>query len=155
MFQRHASTHLDSTKKVLKITKEMKGPPPPDPLDLENWYEALKEFTFATTFLPLSNSELELICNVHDKKNEISDLNGLKLRVAPLLGPDGAFVKLSTRSCKDWCLGKDRTTRIFKQEQENLALSHPLESDDVRDVIAIIRSMSFALRVSTGKPGNS
>ncbi len=76
-----------------------------DPLDLENWYHLIdRELTFETSFLSLSNEDLDNICNVHDNKMDVGKLSDLAARIEPLLGKNGSFVKLSTRSCKDWCL---------------------------------------------------
>ena len=121
----------------------------PDPLNFENWIVPLRGFTFPSVLLELSSEELELICDVHDKKRELAlltDALGPRLRDVIQTGT-GAFVKLSTRSCKDWALRGERTLRIFKEEQARLTEDETGGSDDVRDVIAIVRAMSFALRV--------
>jgi hypothetical protein len=121
-----------------------------DPHDLENWYDALREWTFETKFIALSSEELENICSVHDGKLDVSVLDGLKKTVAPFIGAsEGAFVRLSTRSSKDWALRQERTSRIFQEEKQKLKAEREWESEDVVDVIAIVRSMSFALRVSS------
>jgi hypothetical protein len=125
-------------------------PPDPrlaDPLDLENWYFRLKDFTFETFFVPLFCNELTLICNVHDKKKPMAELDELRKRVEPLFSTSGKafFVKLSTRSMKDWALRSERTRAIFQNER--CRLYEELLGEDVRDVIAIIRAMSFALQV--------
>lgn len=119
-----------------------------DPHDLENWYEPLREWTFETVFLELSERELELICDVHDGKVLVAELDGLRARLEPLVGAEGAFVRLSTRSAKDWALRAERTRALFEQERAALDLEGECAgSSDVRDVIALVRAMSFALRV--------
>ncbi len=107
-----------------------------------------RTLTFPTTFLPLSEREIELICDVHDSKAVVSDLDGLRDRIAHLVDiRRGAFVRLSTRSAKDWALRAERTSAIFEQQREAVRAADPAVDSDVADVIAIIRSMSFALRV--------
>ena len=122
-----------------------------DPLDLENWYELLAEHTFQTTFLSLTTDELVAITDQHDKKRT-TGLERVYEECHRLIDPEkGAFVRLSTRSAKDWALRAERTKKVYATELESIS---DLECDgieDVRQVIAIIRAMSKALRVNSAE----
>lgn len=129
--------------------EELKEGPVGDPLDLENWYDALQEWTFPTVFLELRHEELEAICQARDgKKGALERLAALEERLGEVLPPAGAFVRLSTRSAKDWCLRAERTVILFRQEREALV---GVADENTVDVIALVRAMSRALRVSSAR----
>ena len=124
-----------------------------DPLDVGAWYPRIKQFTFATCFLSLSYKQCVSICDVYDGKRQLDDckcLMDLREQLKNVIDEKkGSFCRLETRSGKDWALRAERTTRIFESEMKTLVKTLPNASEDTQKVIAIIRSMSKALRVQS------
>jgi hypothetical protein len=79
-------------------------------INLETWYEKLKNFTFKTSFLSLSIEDSKSLynsCNIYYNKNEIfidDNLKNIIKKIDYIIKNDFngiAFIKLSTRSPKD------------------------------------------------------
>lgn len=127
-----------------------------DPLDMEYWYPYLSSFTFATVFVDLHADEAQAIVDRYDDIKYGSEKSNqpLLLRVATKIdeaiqsfGTNKAFVKLSTRSAKDVVIRDPRTKNRIKEEIEQINQNIPLEQ---KEVVAIIRTCSKSMQVSTG-----
>ena len=44
-----------------------------DPIDLENWYDRLKEYTFPTHFIPISPEEAKCIIDYYDDQRHFTE----------------------------------------------------------------------------------
>jgi hypothetical protein len=44
-----------------------------DPIDIENWYESLKDYTFPTTFIPITEEHAQAILDYFDDARHHSD----------------------------------------------------------------------------------
>lgn len=92
-------------------------------VDIEEWYDALKEHTYPTTFVEITLEEGRAFFNeIRQRKGRASvveETNGellkrlqSKLEEAMVAFPHGAFVKLSSRSPKDATVGGDKTIDV-------------------------------------------
>ncbi|PRP86639.1 hypothetical protein PROFUN_05118 [Planoprotostelium fungivorum] len=137
-----------------------------DPTDLECWYEALKAYTFPTTFLPLNELECQCIVDAYedykqgstkitDDPQKIETLEVLKAKIdeemkrVMIKEGDGAFVRLSTRSPKDAVL-RDETKikKLLDLEMKNLGVTS--YEDVEHTMIAVIRAAIKCMRVTSG-----
>lgn len=95
-------------------------------VDIDAWYDALKNVTYDTKFLPISKEEayafLEAFdCHKHSK--EIREphrgiLNEIAVKLDQIFAEwkgHGAFVKISSRSPKDASIASNRTIDLFNK----------------------------------------
>jgi hypothetical protein len=134
-------------------------------VNLENWYDQLKDYTFETTFLDLSPAEAHALIrafNHHKGKNpnNFTDdddrlLKHLASRIDAVIVPyqnsSGAFVRLSTRSPKDAVIAQTKTQEFWKQELEAVGDPEIAAKDENARLIALIKASTNALKVHSGE----
>ncbi|KAL6078085.1 Cell division cycle protein 123 [Balamuthia mandrillaris] len=146
-------------------------------VNLENWYPQLKEYTFETTFLNLSQEEARAIVSTYQQKQrqecgkeqpaaeeeeQLHLLSQLKERINDGIkafvggeGEDGgAFVRLSTRSPKDATIAGDKTMRLFEEELERMEKEEQVENareDENARLVALIVASTKAMMVRSGE----
>lgn len=100
---------------------------------MENWYPLLKDFTFPTTLLPLSQEEALAFVDYQERALKSLDQADLPPVTSPVLKhletrlegaledhPCGAFVKLSDRCPKDGATGNGRIQQHLDAAIENV-----------------------------------
>eukprot|EP01129_Flabellula_baltica_P008845 TRINITY_DN3541_c0_g1_i1.p1 TRINITY_DN3541_c0_g1~~TRINITY_DN3541_c0_g1_i1.p1 ORF type:complete len:328 (+),score=59.17 TRINITY_DN3541_c0_g1_i1:12-995(+) len=133
-----------------------------DPDDLERYYPYIQQETFNTIFFDLTKDQGQAIVDAysilkHTKHDSIDQvlpddiLCHLKIvsdKIDAHLDVIGrpAFIRLSTRSPKDYALKTEKTFGILEAELEGIS-----SEDEVSQVIALIRVMSFALQLDSGE----
>jgi hypothetical protein len=117
------------------------------------WYEALKDKTFRTEFMPLTIAEAQAFVHSHEKKplseEEQSILQAFEAKIDAELSANfngEAFVKLSTRSPKDSELLYQKGVRIFEEEMKTYS-----ERDGNMLLIKYSEAVIKAMRVTSGK----
>eukprot|EP01117_Protostelium_nocturnum_P013769 TRINITY_DN5176_c0_g1_i1.p1 TRINITY_DN5176_c0_g1~~TRINITY_DN5176_c0_g1_i1.p1 ORF type:complete len:347 (-),score=88.53 TRINITY_DN5176_c0_g1_i1:44-1084(-) len=134
-----------------------------DPTDLENWYDKLKDYTFQTKFLDISQEEAQCIIDSYDdarhfdnkissnpsKQETLSNLKNRLDQVIQSFGKEkGAFVRLSTRSPKDVVLKlREKVEGILKKELEDLKAGDDLQ----KQIVALVRAAIKCMKVHSGE----
>lgn len=125
---------------------------------VEGYFEALKDWTFASTWLELSHAEARAITTGRARGLQglpvAPILNALAERVDGAIGRVGgcAVVRLSTRSAKDVVLRRESTVDVFLEEDELLKASGGENAgrEDVRQMIAMMRAAGRAMAARSG-----
>ncbi len=129
--------------------------------DLDRWYEALKDVTMRTEFIPLSMvegrtlfDEWQLMAGSYrekqvDKVLSQQPLLGLVNKLDKILKtyPEGAFARLGSRSPKDSKLIEERGGKFLEQEQGPRA--PPLDFNE--ELTRKLRDQIAGLRVRTSR----
>jgi hypothetical protein len=131
---------------------------------IEAWYESIKEHTYKTEFLELSQDECRAIVNwyndhiraaklkkeIVDNENDKKILEKLKERIEDkiqvLEAKDGFFFKLSTRSPKDSIMASNKLRDIMAEQLK----SHPPKDENAK-VVLYLDCMIRAFRVQTAE----
>jgi hypothetical protein len=131
-------------------------------VDIEAWYEALKDVTFRTEFVELSIEEARALVETYWtwKRSGADDgplpplLEALEKRVAAAMealeSPCGVFVKLSSRSPKDSRLCQGRALGLV-QERLRARRAAGLTVDENDVTIAIMAASMEALRLESAR----
>eukprot|EP01122_Echinamoeba_exundans_P015346 TRINITY_DN7238_c0_g1_i1.p1 TRINITY_DN7238_c0_g1~~TRINITY_DN7238_c0_g1_i1.p1 ORF type:complete len:359 (-),score=61.52 TRINITY_DN7238_c0_g1_i1:115-1164(-) len=123
-----------------------------DQYDVDRWYEKLQDITFKTEFAPVYRFEAEAItCSYQRGKSKLTDaqkaaLEKLEGRLEKLIEkfPQGAFVRLSTRSPKDAVL-------LSPKLYENLEKFINDETEDPNaDTVAWYKAAVHTMKVTSG-----
>ena len=114
---------------------------------MDGWYDNLKAFTFASSFLPLSEEEAQTIQKIYfGEKTDIRNLRPLEQRLDECIKKEhngSAFVKLSSRSPKDSVSIFERAVQRFK----DLDKASMTENEKW---IALSESVRLACKVTNG-----
>ena len=94
-----------------------------DPLNIENWYSSLKEFTFETKFLEISAETAQSILNCYDDpvgkkftEKDKENLKKLEEEINEIINlQKGSFIRLSTRSPKDSALFSSKLEDLMRK----------------------------------------
>jgi len=124
--------------------------------DIEQWYDALKDVTYETVFLPITIEEGKAMVEIYDSKdtgasvspqlNETIRAMTSKLQTVMNKYESGCFIKLSSRSAKDSSISSDRTKNIFRK------LINEVPNPTLNDkLIAINRAHILALQLTDAK----
>lgn len=133
-----------------------------DSFGISSWYDALKEKTFPSSFLPLSYQQGRAIYDVHllkaqpteDQKKEFSLLEKL---LDDAIGGRQVFIKLNTRSPKDVPVYDFDNPRVQRAVDESLLevvkkspAMEPLVLQNLQ-VAAFVKATQQCLKISSGK----
>jgi hypothetical protein len=123
--------------------------------DLEQWYDALKNFTYETQFVEITLEEGKAMHDLYEARMTGKNLEKEELIIEKVIQklqatmdkfPDGSFVKLSSRSAKDASVASKRTIAIFKELLEKI--ENPTMN---QKLIAINRAHILALQLTSAK----
>eukprot|EP01112_Ceratiomyxa_fruticulosa_P017448 TRINITY_DN5433_c0_g2_i4.p1 TRINITY_DN5433_c0_g2~~TRINITY_DN5433_c0_g2_i4.p1 ORF type:complete len:381 (+),score=68.64 TRINITY_DN5433_c0_g2_i4:894-2036(+) len=125
------------------------------------WYESLKEHTFKTVCTPLKFDEAQRILKRgfgqqdNSEEDQLNELSSLESRIDELLSqnfPNGAFVKLDTRSPKDVVIYDYKNEGIQQAIDEQLKI---LPSDSLEDfnsqVTAFVKATNISMKINSGR----
>jgi len=124
---------------------------------ISSWYNALKEYTFRTESISLHYSEAKAVKKTHFKadlsKKNRKHLKKLEERIEEALKgfPDGAFIKLNTRSPKDVPIYDFENERVKELVGEELSKLDPTKRDSNAETNAFVIATNRFLRISSAK----
>jgi len=128
-----------------------------DQFHLESYYDALKDWTFPSTWfdLPLEQAKALELGRARRVRSLPEDpiLSLLASRIDQAIQQMGgcAVVRLSTRSPKDIVLQRECTKSFFLQQDEQLRALHPHLREDVRQMISLTRAAGYSMAVRSGR----
>ncbi|XP_019849035.1 PREDICTED: FK506-binding protein 5-like isoform X1 [Amphimedon queenslandica] len=133
----------------------------------KTWYESLKDHTFETKFLTLSNEEVDLLLAMHhspsDDPPELTDqhketLEGLKEKIETIIkeyGEAGAFLRLNTKTPTDSVLERNDCDYI-QSIQEGVTTEMEIENQFANAYLIWRSWRSSSFRESNTQPrGNN
>eukprot|EP00019_Armaparvus_languidus_P000987 CAMPEP_0168605554 /NCGR_PEP_ID=MMETSP0420-20121227/16045_1 /TAXON_ID=498008 /ORGANISM="Pessonella sp." /LENGTH=355 /DNA_ID=CAMNT_0008645051 /DNA_START=22 /DNA_END=1089 /DNA_ORIENTATION=- len=120
----HESANVNSTVESLKaaVQAEKANNQKLRDVDLESWYDRLKQWTYETVFVSVTPQECEILMQIYKspstvetQQREIIDL--LKKRIDVAIQPfsNGVFAKLSSRSPKDSAVAEQKALEMIKK----------------------------------------
>lgn len=125
--------------------------------DVDFWYESIKEFTYETTFIPITPQEAEAMLahysarisnlEVPSSAQEIIDSVQKRVEIAMKdFGNDGVFVKLASRSPKDATNRIEPAKSILKSLLEEYKQSgKKITPDEIVNIVFQAHVSSFRL----------
>jgi len=123
---------------------------------ISSWYDDLKEHTFKTVFVDLTFDEAGAILSRSYNKteatqDELDTLEHLKEKIDEALEqfPNGAFMKLNTRSPKDVPVYATKDEQLKELLKEELTKVTGLSRDSVKEVNAFIIATNKYMKIST------
>jgi len=127
--------------------------------NMENWYSAVSQYTFATEFITLTEKDGDTIIAAYDKYISNSKLSEDQIKLLEDLGnkidiavkkSEASFVKLSCRSPKDVTATSKETIEYYrvliKEQKDRGGIV-----DDNFKIISLFQAHLSMLRVTSGK----
>jgi len=105
--------------------------------DVEGWYEILRNETFPTEFIPISQSMTQAFVNYYQTRysstkmlnsNDIELIQSMENQLKQRISNNEIFIRLSSRSPKDGKpLDPQKISQIYRQKFEELKIKNPDE----------------------------